>query len=32
MGATVTQKIYKDMGHTVSEEEIRQANELIFKR
>ncbi|MCW3463940.1 alpha/beta hydrolase [Chitinophaga nivalis] len=30
MGAHVTEKIYDDMGHTIIEDEIRLANELIF--
>ncbi|TWF35319.1 phospholipase/carboxylesterase [Chitinophaga polysaccharea] len=30
MGARVTEKIYDNMGHTIIEDEIRQANELIF--
>jgi phospholipase/carboxylesterase len=31
MHAGVTQKIYKNMGHTISQEEINQVSELIFK-
>jgi phospholipase/carboxylesterase len=31
MHAQVTQKIYKNMGHTISKDEIDQVNELIFK-
>jgi phospholipase/carboxylesterase len=31
MNADVTEKIYSNMGHTVSREEIELANELIFK-
>ena len=31
MNAEVTKKIYKGMGHTISQEEINQVNELIFK-
>ena len=31
MHAEVTQKIYKNMGHTISQEEINQASELFFK-
>lgn len=31
MHATVTKKIYKNMGHTISQEEINLVNELIFK-
>lgn len=30
MGAVVTKKIYKGMGHTISKDEIDRANELIF--
>lgn len=30
MGADVTEKVYPDMGHTISQDEIRIANELIF--
>lgn len=32
MNAQVTKKIYKNMGHTVSQDEINQVNELIFKK
>ena len=31
MDADVTEKIYNGMGHTISEDEIKMANELIFK-
>lgn len=31
MNATVTEKIYVDMGHTITQEEIEQANQLVFK-
>jgi phospholipase/carboxylesterase len=31
MHADVTEKIYNGMGHTISEDEIRLANELVFK-
>lgn len=31
MDAAVTQKIYENMGHTISQDEIKQANRLIFK-
>ena len=31
MHAEVTQKIYKNMGHTISQDEISQVSELIFK-
>lgn len=30
LGATVTKKIYPDMGHTISQDEIDLANQLIF--
>ena len=30
MNATVTKKIYKNMGHTISQDEINQVNEFIF--
>jgi len=30
MGAGVTKKIYKQMGHTISQDEINRANTLIF--
>lgn len=30
MNASVTEKIYPNMGHTVSEDEIAQANKLVF--
>ncbi len=30
MNASVTEKIYQNMGHTISEDEIEKANELIF--
>jgi hypothetical protein len=29
MGAQVTQKIYPDMGHTIIEDEMEQARQLI---
>lgn len=29
-GAKVIKKIYRNMGHTITEEEIELANELIF--
>lgn len=32
MNAQVTKKIYKNMGHTISQDEINQVNELIFKK
>src|SRR5690606_5954177 len=32
MGASVEEKIYRDMGHTISEDEIRRANEWVFSR
>ncbi len=31
MHADVTEKIYNSIGHTISEDEIKMANELIFK-
>ncbi|MBO9203740.1 MULTISPECIES: alpha/beta hydrolase [Niastella] len=31
MNAQVTQKIYKNMGHTINQDEISQVNDLIFK-
>jgi phospholipase/carboxylesterase len=31
MNANVTKKIYKGMGHTISQDEINELNELIFK-
>lgn len=31
MHADVTEKVYNGMGHTISEEEIKRANELVFK-
>lgn len=30
MNATVTVKIYQNMGHTISEDEIKMANSLVF--
>lgn len=30
MGAAVTKKIYKNMGHTISQDEIAEANRLLF--
>lgn len=30
MGAAVTKKIYKGMGHTISQDEITEANRLLF--
>lgn len=32
MGAVVTEKIYKNIGHTIIADEINQANTLIFNR
>ena len=32
MDADVTEKIYNGMGHTISEDEIKTANELVFKK
>jgi phospholipase/carboxylesterase len=31
MHAQVTKKVYKNMGHTISQDEIDQANSLVFK-
>ena len=31
MNAKVTKKIYKNMGHTINQDEISTVNELIFK-
>ena len=31
MGANVTEKIYLGMGHTVIDDEIRRANEIVFR-
>ncbi len=31
MGANVTQKIYDNMGHTINQDEIDNANEIVFK-
>ena len=30
MNANVTEKVYKGMGHTINQEEISLANELVF--
>ncbi|MEO6316661.1 MAG: dienelactone hydrolase family protein [Chitinophagaceae bacterium] len=32
MGATVTEKIYENMGHTINQDEIEMANKLVFHR
>jgi len=32
MGASVTKKIYENMGHTISQDEINLANELVFNQ
>jgi phospholipase/carboxylesterase len=32
MNAQVTKKIYKNMGHTISEDEIKVVNEIIFNK
>lgn len=32
MGASVTKKIYPNMGHTISQDEIDLANELVFTK
>jgi phospholipase/carboxylesterase len=31
MGADVTEKVYQNMGHTITEDEINSANNLIFR-
>jgi phospholipase/carboxylesterase len=31
MQAAVTEKIYNNMGHTINQDEIEQANKLVFK-
>ena len=31
MGARVTKKIYKNMGHTINQDEIEEANRIIFQ-
>ncbi len=31
MNAIVTEKIYSNMGHTINEDEIKNANDLVFK-
>ena len=31
MGADVTEKVYNNMGHTINEDEINNANSLVFK-
>ena len=32
MGANVTEKVYQNMGHTISHDEIEKANTLVFNR
>lgn len=32
LGASVTKKIYPDMGHTISQDEIDLANQLVFSK
>ena len=32
MNADVTEKIYNNMGHTVNQDEIDQANKIVFSR
>jgi phospholipase/carboxylesterase len=32
MNAEVTEKVYNGMGHTISEDEIREVNDLIFQQ
>jgi phospholipase/carboxylesterase len=31
MNASVTEKIYKNMGHTINQDEINTVNKLVFK-
>ena len=31
MGADLTEKVYNNMGHTINQDEINNANSLIFK-
>jgi phospholipase/carboxylesterase len=31
MGADITEKIYPNLGHTINQDEINEANDLIFK-
>ena len=31
MNASVTEKIYNNMGHTINQDEIENANKLVFK-
>ena len=31
MHAQVTEKVYSNMGHTISQDEVEQANGLVFK-
>jgi phospholipase/carboxylesterase len=31
LGAHVTERVYPNLGHTISQEEIELANSLIFK-
>jgi phospholipase/carboxylesterase len=32
MGATVTEKVYRNMGHTITQEEINVANAVVFNQ
>lgn len=32
LGASVTKKIYPEMGHTISQDEVNLANELVFNK
>jgi phospholipase/carboxylesterase len=32
LGADLTESIYKNMGHTVNQDELDQANTLVFKQ
>ncbi len=31
MNAVVTEKVYINMGHTINDDEIKHANDLVFK-
>jgi phospholipase/carboxylesterase len=31
MGAGVTEKVYTNMGHTITQDEIDNANRLVFR-
>jgi phospholipase/carboxylesterase len=30
MNASLTEKVYANLGHTISQDEIEQANKLVF--